>query len=137
MCMHCCGLLFFPREVKSNPFIFYAHVTVCPHLLTQLTFLIAKEGYFSFQKYESPFSRGLKHFICLFGAALKAYESSQAESELSRSYSCQPTPATATQDPSPIFNLHHSSWQHQILNPLSEASHQTCILMDTSQICFC
>ena len=30
--------------------------------------------------------------------------------------------ATATQDPSHVFNLHHSSRQRQILNPLSEAS---------------
>ena len=34
-------------------------------------------------------------------------------------------------------SLHHSSWQHQILNSLSEARDQTCILMDTSRIRFC
>ena len=28
---------------------------------------------------------------------------------------------TATQDPSRIFDLHHSSQKHLILNPLSEA----------------
>ena len=28
--------------------------------------------------------------------------------------------ATATLDPSRIHNLHHSLWQHQILNPLIE-----------------
>ena len=32
-------------------------------------------------------------------------------------------------------HLHQSSWQHQILNPLSEARDQTFILMDTSQVC--
>ena len=31
------------------------------------------------------------------------------------------TTATAMQDPSCIFDLHYSSWQYQILNPLSEA----------------
>ena len=31
------------------------------------------------------------------------------------------TTATATQDPSPVFDLHHSSWECQILYPLSEA----------------
>ena len=46
------------------------------------------------------------------------------------------TTATATQDPSSICNLYHSSQQRQILNPLSEARGQTCILMDTSQIHF-
>ena len=39
-------------------------------------------------------------------------------------------------DPSHVCNLHHSSQQHQILNPLSEARNQTCILMDASQIHF-
>ena len=44
------------------------------------------------------------------------------------------TTATATQGPSHIFDLHHSSWQYQILNPLSKARHQTCILKEASQI---
>ena len=35
-----------------------------------------------------------------------------------------------------ICDLHHSSWQHCIPDPLSEARDQTCVLMDTSQICF-
>ena len=42
--------------------------------------------------------------------------------------------ATATWDPSLVFDVHHSSWQHRILNPLSEARDQTHILTDTSQI---
>ena len=46
------------------------------------------------------------------------------------------TTVTATQDPSHICDLHHSSQQHWILNPLSKARDQTCILMDTSQIRF-
>ena len=43
---------------------------------------------------------------------------------------------TTTQDPSPVWDLHHSSWQCWILNPLHEARDQTCILMVTSQIRF-
>ena len=46
------------------------------------------------------------------------------------------TTATAMGDPSHVFDLYHSLWQCQILNPLSEARNQTCILLDTSQICF-
>ena len=46
------------------------------------------------------------------------------------------TTTTSTQDPSLICNLHHSSQQRQIPNPLRKARNQTHILMDTSQICF-
>ena len=44
-----------------------------------------------------------------------------------------PAYTTATQDPSRICNLHHSSWQHQILNLQMEARDRTCILVDPSQ----
>ena len=42
--------------------------------------------------------------------------------------------ATAMWDPSRICDLHHSSEQCQVLNPLSEARDRTHILMDTSQV---
>ena len=42
--------------------------------------------------------------------------------------------ATATQDLKCGYDLHHSSWQHWILNPLSRARDQTQVLMDTSQV---
>ena len=41
---------------------------------------------------------------------------------------------TATLDLSHVCNLHHSSQQHWILDPLSKARDQTRILMDTNQI---
>ena len=44
------------------------------------------------------------------------------------------TTTTATWDPSHICHLYHSSWRCRILNPLSKARNQTCILMDTSQV---
>ena len=37
--------------------------------------------------------------------------------------------ATATWNPSRVCDRHHSSWQRQILNPLSKARDRTCILM--------
>ena len=46
------------------------------------------------------------------------------------------TTATATKDLSCICDLHHSSRQHQTLNPLSEARDRTHIPMGTSQIRF-
>ena len=46
------------------------------------------------------------------------------------------TTATATQDPSCICNLYHSSRQHQIPNPLSEARDPTRNLVVPSRIRF-
>ena len=42
--------------------------------------------------------------------------------------------ATAIQDPSLVFHLHHSSRQHRILNPLIGARDWTHILMDTIRV---
>ena len=42
--------------------------------------------------------------------------------------------ATATPDSSRVCNLHRSSQQCRILNPLSEARDRTCIPMDTSRV---
>ena len=47
------------------------------------------------------------------------------------------TTATAMPDPGRVCNLHHTSWQGQILNPLSEARDRTCILMHASWVHFC
>ena len=44
------------------------------------------------------------------------------------------TTATATTDGNYVCDLHHSSWQPQILNPLSRARAQTYILMYTSWV---
>ena len=47
------------------------------------------------------------------------------------------TTAIATQNPKHICNLHHSSWQHQILNLLREVRVRTHILTDTSLVHYC
>ena len=44
------------------------------------------------------------------------------------------TTVTALWDLSHVCNLHHSSQQCLILNPLGEARNGTCLLMDASQI---
>ena len=46
------------------------------------------------------------------------------------------TTATAMQEPSHVCDLHHSSWQRQVLNPLSKARDWTQNLMVPSQIRF-
>ena len=45
------------------------------------------------------------------------------------------TTATAMQDPNHVGDVHHSSWQRRILNPLTEATDQAGILMDISRVC--
>ena len=45
--------------------------------------------------------------------------------------------AISTGDLSPVCDLHHSSRQRRIPNPLNEARDRTHVLMDASQICFC
>ena len=47
------------------------------------------------------------------------------------------TTAMAMPDLSHVWELHHSSWQHWILNPLSGARNETWIFMDTGQVHFC
>ena len=47
------------------------------------------------------------------------------------------TTVTTTRDQSRICYLHHSSWQHWILNPMIEARDRTLVLKDISQIHFC
>ena len=65
-----------------------------------------------------------------------AYGSSQARGQIGAAAAAHITAtATAMPDLSCICNLHHSSWQHRVLNPLSEARDQTHVLMDTSWAC--
>ena len=75
-------------------------------------------------------------FFCLFRAEPMAYENSQARGRIRAAAASLYTTATATWDPSHLCNLYHRSRQHWILNPLSKARNQTCVLMDTSQIRF-
>ena len=91
-------------------------------------------------------------FFCLlfFRAAPAAYGGSQARgpigstaASLCQSHSnarskqhLQPTPQSLIGDIT-AAGLYHSSWQGWILNPLSKVRDRTCILMDTSQVCYC
>ena len=70
-------------------------------------------------------------FFFFFRAAPTAYGISQARGEIGAEAAGYTT-ATATHDMRCVCNLHHSSWQQQILNPLIKARDWTCILMDTS-----
>ena len=63
-------------------------------------------------------------------ATPEVYGSSQARGQI-RAVAAGCTTATATQDPSQIWELHHSLWQHRIFNSLSKARDQTHILTET------
>ena len=74
--------------------------------------------------------------LLVFRAAGSTQGSSQAGVKLELQQTAYTT-VTAMLDPIHICSLHHSSRQHQILNPLNKARAQTRILMDTSQVCYC
>ena len=76
-------------------------------------------------------------FVCLFlGLHLRHMEVPRLGVELGLRLLAY-TIATAKQNPSHVCNLHHSSWQHWIVNPLSGNRDPTCVLMDTSRIHYC
>ena len=74
-------------------------------------------------------------FFCFLGPQLQHMEVSRLGAKWELQLPAYTT-ATAMLDPSHVCDLHHSSRQHWILNPLSEAGDQTCVLMDTSWLCY-
>ena len=77
-------------------------------------------------------------FVCFLGLHSRLMEIPRlgVESKLQLPAYATAT-ATATPDLSLVWDLHHGSQQHWIADPLSKARDWTCILMDTSCICFC
>ena len=79
------------------------------------------------------------HFVCVCVCLLGPYPWHMEVPRLGVKWKLQLpayTIATAMPDLSRVYDLHHSSWQCWILNPLIQARDQTYILMDTSQICY-
>ena len=72
-------------------------------------------------------------FFLLFGAEPTAFGGSKGRGQIGATAAGY---ATATQHLSWVCDLHHCSWQHQILNPLIKARDQTHHLMVTSPIRF-
>ena len=70
----------------------------------------------------------LFYFICFLEPYLQHMEVSRLGVKSDVQWLTCPA-ATAMRDLSCICNVHHSSWQHWILNPLGEAKDGTCILM--------
>ena len=78
----------------------------------------------------------LLFFLCLFCLLWPHLQHMEVPRLGTESELQLPTYATATGDPSHVCNLHHTSQQRWILNPLSEARVRTYILMNTTQIRF-
>ena len=79
--------------------------------------------YIQKHKFLFPYSFFLFFFLSFFfflGPYLQHMEVPRLGVELELQLPAYTT-ATAMPDSSRICDLHHSSWQHQILNPLSEA----------------
>ena len=71
----------------------------------------------------------------LFRAAPTAYGSSRARGQIKGGAAgLRQSHSSGIQV---LSDLHHSSRQQWILNPLSEARDSTCILMDTSWVHYC
>ena len=81
--------------------------------------------------------RGIKNFFFFLRPHLWHMEVPRlgAEPELQLQLPVYIT-ATAMLDPSCICNLHHSSRQSQILNPLSNVRDQNCILTETTSVSY-
>ena len=72
----------------------------------------------------------------LFRAAPMAYGSSQARGPIGAA-AAGLHHSHSNSNPSCIWDLHHSSLHHWILNPLSRARDPTCVLLDTRRVCYC
>ena len=74
-------------------------------------------------------------YFSFFRATPVAYRDSQARGQMELQLLAHAT-ATAMRDPRCACDLHHSSRQRRILNPLSKVRDRTCVLMDASWIHF-
>ena len=80
-------------------------------------------------------NQSLSFFFCFLGPYLQHMEVPRLGVQRKLQLLTYDTGA-AMPDLSRVCDLHHSSWQHWILNPLSKARDQTCNLMVPSQISF-
>ena len=76
------------------------------------------------------------YLFMLFRALPMAYGSSQAGGQI-RAAAASLYHSQSNMGSSRICNLHHSTQQHQILNPLIKGRNWTHVLMDTSQVRYC
>ena len=104
------------------------HIHHLPSPSTAPIFLVAAQEFFSLPSFS--------FFWFFLGPNLRHMEVPRLGVQLELQLPAYTT-ARATQDPSHVFDPHHSSWQPRILNPLNKARDRTCNLMVPSRIHFC
>ena len=125
------------RESVSRPHLGSCHCLQLLYLLHKFWWNLGWGLYPFGRKPATKLFLFLAFFFGLFRAAPAAYGGgSQPRGLMGAVAAGLYTTATAAWDPSHVGDLHHSSQQHQALNPLSKARDQTCILIDASQIHF-
>ena len=90
----------------------------------------------NFNTYQFFFFKFLLFFICLFRAIPRPVDVPRLGVESELQLPAYAT-ATATQDPSHVWDLHRGSQQCWVPNPLSEARDWTRVLKDTNQAPYC
>ena len=130
--------LFFrcPRYNNSLPFLIYSYYLIYSEWIMLHKYLPMLPHIYSCPLYNADFfflGSHLQHLqvprlMVELELQLPAYVTDIAIQE-------SHTTDTATWDPSSLRDLHHSSWQYQILNPLNEARDRAHTLMDPSWVC--
>jgi len=131
----CCWCQRSPSCVSTNWWPLYLLLFFWPHFSP--CSLWSRTNHLRLHKWNSclAYKSGPKWPLELLGPHPQHMEIPRLGVELELQLPAYDATATATRDPSHVCTLHHSSWQHRILNPLSEARDQTCVLMDPSRLC--
>ena len=127
----------FPQMLNTNQ-SFIVSIAICQCLLCDNfsffpSFFFLSLSFLLPSLLPSLFPSFQPSFLSFFLAAPMAYGSSRARGRM-RAATEAYTTATAPQDPSCIYKLHHSLQQYQILNSLSEARDWICILTGIGRV---
>ena len=122
-----------PGIEPASSCILVRFLTTGPNGNSLISFISSRDGSFSLSFFNHW---NLIYFIILFlGPYLQHLEIPRLGVELELQLPAHST-ARATQNPSRFCDLHNSSWQRRIPNPMREARDQTCILMAVSRDCY-
>ena len=120
----------------------FSHLVCYMFITSTLRILVSSEPGDRVIRIFQNYLFALSHFMCItgfcfcfLGLYLRHIEVPRLGVESELQLAAYDT-ATATWDQCWVFDLHHSSQQYWILNPLSEAKDRISVLIETSQIHF-